>query len=154
MEEVWIYIDSSEGVGKEELSSFDNALLKAGVGNVNLVKLSSVIPETAKFIDKLPTLEIGEVIPAVYSHITIKEGVASCGIGYATIKGRRGGLFYEYHDKVEEKVVREKLENMLKEAFEMRGWEIDEMKIITKEVRANDGLYHTALTIAAYITRP
>lgn len=33
------YIGSGTGVGTEKLNSFDNALMSAGVGNYNLVKV-------------------------------------------------------------------------------------------------------------------
>ena len=35
---------SADAEGGTKLNAFDNALLKAGIGNANLVKLSSVVP--------------------------------------------------------------------------------------------------------------
>ena len=45
---------SAEGCTK--LNAFDNALLKMGTGNVNLVKLSSVNPCYARLEEKLCSL--------------------------------------------------------------------------------------------------
>lgn len=39
-----IRVSSGEGMGRTRLSAFDAALLAAGVGNFNLLRLSSVIP--------------------------------------------------------------------------------------------------------------
>lgn len=36
------------GSGKNSLSAFDDALFKAGMGNYNLIKLSSIIPKNTK----------------------------------------------------------------------------------------------------------
>lgn len=39
---------SSVGSGSTELNAFDNALCNAGVGNYNLVKVSSILPPMSK----------------------------------------------------------------------------------------------------------
>lgn len=59
--------------GTTELTAFDKALLSAGIGNLNLVKVSSIIPPNTvvvrqvRLADEVPA---GAIVPAVYSHIT------------------------------------------------------------------------------------
>jgi len=43
-----IVLTSAIGSGKTSLSAFDDALFKAGMGNYNLIRLSSIIPKNAK----------------------------------------------------------------------------------------------------------
>ncbi len=51
-----IRISSGGGVGDTALPSFDAALFKAGIGNFNLLPLSSVIPPGATVTEKPPEL--------------------------------------------------------------------------------------------------
>lgn len=55
--------------GYMELNAFDCALLAAGIGDTNLVRISSIIPPRARRISpvKLPA---GALVPTAYSSIT------------------------------------------------------------------------------------
>src|SRR5260370_22066314 len=55
--------------GGSPLNAFDNALLAAGIGNVNLVKISSIIPPDVAIVD-LPKIRPGALIPTAYAAIT------------------------------------------------------------------------------------
>jgi arginine decarboxylase len=48
---VLLAMASSVGTGPTELAAFDDALLRVGAGNYNLVRLSSVIPPAARIVD-------------------------------------------------------------------------------------------------------
>lgn len=56
---------SSEGPTK--LNAFDNALLDAKIGNVNLIPVSSMLPPNTELIP-MPELEPGEMTNCVLSH--------------------------------------------------------------------------------------
>jgi len=68
-----IILTSGIGIGSTKLNAFDNALLNAGIGNFNLLSVSSIIPPKAKIIyltkDNREKLlpEIGSIVPIVYS---------------------------------------------------------------------------------------
>lgn len=51
------------------LNAFDGALLASGVGNTNLVKMSSIIPPGAVRIEPLE-LPFGALVPVAYSSMT------------------------------------------------------------------------------------
>jgi len=55
--------------GFTELNAFDGALLAAGIGDTNLVKMSSIVPPACKRIDpvKLPG---GALVPVAYAAMT------------------------------------------------------------------------------------
>ena len=54
--------------GLTPLTAFDNALRDAGIDNLNLVKVSSIVPKDARFGPR-PDLPVGTVVPTVYAHI-------------------------------------------------------------------------------------
>ena len=58
---------SAEGV--TELNAFDAALLRAGVGDTNLVRVSSILPPGCEEVE-LPPLPPGALVPAAYASVT------------------------------------------------------------------------------------
>src|SRR5436190_19019056 len=70
--------------GGTTLNAFDNALLAAGIGNINLIKISSVLPPEVPVID-LPKIKLGALIPTAYAAMTSEspgETIAAA-VGYA-----------------------------------------------------------------------
>jgi arginine decarboxylase len=51
------------------LNAFDNALTSAGIGDVNLIKVSSMLAGNAE-IQKLPKLKAGAMVNCVLSEVT------------------------------------------------------------------------------------
>jgi arginine decarboxylase len=68
--------------GKTELNAFDNALLRAGIGNLNLVKVTSIIPPFTDLVE-LPYIKPGSLTPTVYTSLAScnPDDMISCAIG-------------------------------------------------------------------------
>jgi arginine decarboxylase len=105
-----IRISTGIGVADTQLSAFDAALYEAGIGDVNLIPLSSVIPPGADVVQKQPDLtgtEWGDrlyVVLAEQGASTVGEQ-AWAGIGWIQEPdGRRRGLFVEQHGSSEAEV--------------------------------------------------
>ena len=64
-----IAIVSGKDEGPTKLNAFDNALTDAGIGDVNLIKVSSMLAGNAK-IETLPKLKAGAMVNCVLSEIT------------------------------------------------------------------------------------
>lgn len=64
-----IAIVSGKAEGPTKLNAFDNALTDAGIGDVNLIKVSSMLAGNAQ-IEKLPKLKPGAMVNCVLSEIT------------------------------------------------------------------------------------
>ncbi len=64
-----IAIVTGKDEGPSKLNAFDNALTDAGIGDVNLIKVSSMLAGNAK-IEKLPKLKAGAMVNCVLSEIT------------------------------------------------------------------------------------
>ena len=105
-------ISLSTGVGRAPtpLAAFDAALCAVGAGNLNLVRLSSVIPPRARLTDSrrlVHPAEWGDRLYCVYAEQHADEpGVgAAAGIGWVrSLDGSDAGLFVEHHGTDEAEV--------------------------------------------------
>ena len=64
-----IAIVTGKDEGPTKLNAFDNALTDAGIGDVNLIKVSSMLAGNAK-ISELPKLKAGAMVNCILSEIT------------------------------------------------------------------------------------
>ncbi|MCI0371809.1 MAG: arginine decarboxylase, pyruvoyl-dependent [candidate division NC10 bacterium] len=115
--------------GETELNAFDNALLQAGIGNVNLVKVSSILPPKAAFCPEV-ALPTGALVPTAYASIsgsTPGERLAAAvGVGLS----RDGfGVIMEFHGHCGKGEAEQRVEEMLQAAFAQRRMPLMEMRI-------------------------
>ncbi len=97
-----IYVTTGTGHGRTELAAFDRALYEAGIGNYNLLVLSSVIPIGATIVRKQwhrDDAQWGHKLYAVLAEqrqdAVGKEAWAGLGWVQSDEDGR--GLFVEHH---------------------------------------------------------
>ncbi|ADT84320.1 pyruvoyl-dependent arginine decarboxylase [Thermococcus barophilus] len=139
--------------GGTKLNAFDNALLKMGIGNVNLVKLSSVIPSHIEWIEKVPEIPIGMLLPTVYAHIESDEPgtTISAALGVGISEGNQGGLIYEYSGYCTKEEATEMVKRMVEEGFRIRGWKLKEFKVAAAEITVKN---KPAAAVAAVVMFP
>ena len=130
---LWVTTGTDEGA--TELNAFDNALLAAGIGNLNLIKVSSIVPRGATFLDTPPAIAPGSLAPTVYSVVqsdTAGETIcAGLGIGI----GRDShGMIFEYHATSRE-VAERVLAGMVEEGFARRGLPLERLTVHVAEHR-------------------
>lgn len=124
-------IRTGVGVSDKYLPSFDKALIEAGVGNYNLVRLSSILPARCVAVDEIDLPE-GSLLPTAYSTISSSKAgdalVSTIGVGIP-VDTDHVGVIMEYsaigqsHDEA-----LNVLSGMIQEAFEVRGWELDHIE--------------------------
>lgn len=56
-----LYLVAGKAEGSTPLNAFDNALLDAGIGDVNLIKVSSIVPPGVEVVMDKPTLPRGGI---------------------------------------------------------------------------------------------
>ena len=61
-----LHLTSGCSEGLTPLTAFDNALREAGIDNLNLLRVSSIVPKGARFGPK-PDLPVGTLVPTVYT---------------------------------------------------------------------------------------
>jgi arginine decarboxylase len=65
--EMNVSLTSGKSEGPTRLNAFDNALLEAGIGDVNLIPVSSIIPADTKMVE-LPLIKKGAMVNCVLAH--------------------------------------------------------------------------------------
>lgn len=124
---------SGASEGATMLTAFDGALLKAGIGNINLVRVSSILPPQANFD---PQLQIppGSIVPTAYgSIISDKPGdVISAAVGVGVSRDTFG-VIMEFSGHCTKQVAEDTIRKMVEEAFKLRKMELVEVKITVAE---------------------
>ncbi len=120
--------------GETKLNAFDNALLKAGIGNANLVKLSSVIPRGVKWLSNVPEFPVGTVLPVIYSHLESEETglIISAALGVG-ISDESCGLVFEYSGYCKRGEAVDMVKKMVSEGFMVRGWKLRDLRVAVAE---------------------
>jgi arginine decarboxylase len=121
--------------GGTALNAFDNALLAAGIGNVNLIKVSSILPPEVPVVE-LPKLKPGALIPTAYAAMTSEKPgeTVAAAVGYAVPDDpAKNGVIMEFHGRARRVEAERAIAAMLEEAFRVRGEVIREMKVVAVE---------------------
>jgi arginine decarboxylase len=121
--------------GGTSLNAFDNALLAAGIGNVNLIKVSSIVPPDVSFID-LPKIKPGALVPTAYAAVTseVPGETIAAAVGYALPDDpARNGVIMEFHGSTTREEAERAIRAMLDEAFRVRGETIHAMQVFAVE---------------------
>lgn len=116
--------------GDTKLNAFDNALIAAGIGQWNLVKVTSVAPPGAVLLDEPVEIEPGSLVPAVLTSTVSQdpgETISSCiGIGMSS-KGH--GMIMEHSGAGTAQQMEEIVEGMIHEAMARRGLEAEHLDL-------------------------
>ena len=122
--------------GGHTLTAFDNCLLKAGIGNVNLIRLSSILPpgcrEEENGIDFPPGAFVPTAFGAASSDVQGELIAAAVGIGFSE---DTFGVIMEHAGSCSAEAASAKVEDMIKEAFANRGLKLKDIKIKSAEHR-------------------
>jgi len=62
-----IYINAIASEGETELNAFDNCLVKSGLPQVSLIKVTSILPRDIIVINDPPNLPLGCNVPTIYA---------------------------------------------------------------------------------------
>ena len=128
-------ITAGHAEGGTTLNAFDNALLAAGIGNINLIKISSILPPEVPVIE-LPKIKPGALIPTAYAAVmseTPGQTIAAA-VGYAVPDDpAKVGVIMEFHGVATRAEAERQINLMLDEAFRVRGELIRERGVLAAE---------------------
>jgi arginine decarboxylase len=132
-----VSVTAGTAEGGTTLNAFDNALLRAGIGNINLIKVSSIVPPEVDIVP-LPTIKPGALVPTAYAAITSEtpgETVAAA-VGYALPEDRtKAGVIMEFHGLADRAAAERAIRAMLDEAFRVRRERIRETRVVAVDHR-------------------
>ncbi len=122
--------------GPTRLNAFDNALLASGIGNVNLLRVSSILPPYAQEIDKLEIIP-GQLMPAAYGTITSETPgeVIAAAVAIAIGDPSQYGVIMEFSGRCSKDEAEERVALMARSAFEAREREFQRIVIRVVEHR-------------------
>jgi len=141
--------------GKTSLSAFDGALLQAGIGNINLIRVTSILPPHAS---EEPNLEIpeGSLVPTAYGSVTGENPgeIISAAIGVGFTAGSFG-IIMERAGWESQAEAEAKVEMMLQDAFSQRGKTLEQIIIKGVEHKViNTGAVIAAVALWYYMETP
>ena len=131
------FLVSGASEGYTPLNAFDGALLNAGVGNTNLIKVTSIVPPHCKEIQpiKLPQ---GAIVPIAYAYISsdMPGEIISAAVAIALPKDEdQSGLIMEYSARGRREEIELIAKNMAYEGMKIRRQETKEIKSISAEYK-------------------
>ena len=129
------FLVSGDAEGYMELNAFDAALLGAGVGNTNLVKVSSILPPGCRPTDPMP-LPPGALVPVAYAAITcsVPGEIISAAVAVAVPEEEdQPGLIMEYSAYGRADITREIVVRMAEEGLRTRGLTVGEIRTAEAE---------------------
>jgi arginine decarboxylase len=139
-------IVSGSGESKFPLAAFDKALCNAGIGDYNLVKVSSILPAHCRYCEEI-NMPKGSILYAAYATITVNVSeTARTAVAVALPENEdENGVIFEASSKLEdcEKLV----ESMCNEAMSIRGRNIKRVEKISQNItNTNDDMFVSAIS--------
>lgn len=126
---------AGNGEGSVPLVAFDGALLAAGVGNLNLLKVSSILPPGASYVERI-SIPPGSLVPIAYgsicSHVPGEVISAAVAIG---IPPSGYGVIMEYSGLVSGEEAEESVSRMVTEALAVRRLVASQLIVKSTELR-------------------
>ncbi|HBC92812.1 MAG TPA: arginine decarboxylase, pyruvoyl-dependent [Pelotomaculum sp.] len=127
------FITAGSAGGKNCLNAFDNALIKAKIGNLNLIRVSSILPPGVEYC---PQMEIppGSLVPTAYGYIIsdVPGEIISAAVGVGFSEDTFG-VIMEFSGRCGKNQAEKAIKSMLEEAFATRGMELAGIKMASTE---------------------
>ncbi len=131
------FLAAGASEGKTPLNAFDCALLDAGVGDCNLVKLSSILPPHCERVEPFKPTP-GSLTPVAYAHMSatlpgeVIAAAVACGVPE---NPDEPGVIMEYSARGSAENAEAIVRDMVAYAFEARNRKLKEIQSISVEHR-------------------
>ncbi len=116
--------------GATPLNAFDGALLASGIGNTNLIKISSILPPRCTYLEHAPTIQPGKLIPVAYGTIfsDIPGERIAAGVAVAIPEDPSlPGVIMEYSSRGHKEEIESIVRGMAEEAFRVRNFPLKDV---------------------------
>jgi len=130
------FVTAGASEGKTKMNAFDNALLQARIGNINLLRVSSILPPEACYDPGL-VLPPGSLVPTAYGFIQSCQAgeLIAAAVGVGIDRSNHFGVIMEFSGSCSREEAVVQVEEMLREAFAVRGMDLNEIKTAGAEHR-------------------
>lgn len=127
------FVTAGSAEGDTELTAFDIALLKARVGNTNLLRVSSILPPGCVYEPDL-VIPPGSLVPIAYGSITsLHKGEKIAAAVAVGIAKDSFGVIMEFSGVCDQAEAEARVTKMVEEAFRVRNLALDEIKVAATE---------------------
>ncbi len=149
------FITSGTGIASERDVAFDLALQNAGIGECNLVTVSSILPPDAEEVSKAVSRAPGEITFCVMSRMDGASGeLIGAGVGYAwlvTRNNRAFGIICEHHGHHTAEYLEDKIRTKLAQMADTRGLELELKRIEVKTAVVGEGKFGSVVVALVFI---
>ncbi|MGE5560747.1 MAG: pyruvoyl-dependent arginine decarboxylase [Chloroflexota bacterium] len=116
--------------GGTELTAFDKCLLGSGIGNLNLMRVSSILPPNTKHVEKLE-IPPGSLTPTAYGYITsrVPGEIIAAAVAIGINTEDTYGVIMEYSGKCTAAEAEATIRGMVSEAFAVRGIPLNKVMV-------------------------
>ena len=116
--------------GPSPLNAFDNALLGAGIGNLNLIRVSSILPPGCVHEGDF-AVPPGSLTPTAYGYLLSSEPgqeiSAAIGVGFCE---EDYGVIMEFEGCCPRGEAEERVAQMVRDGFAARGKRLRDLKVL------------------------
>lgn len=146
------FVTSGVGVDKYEIASFDKSLYMAGLGDYNLVRVSSIIPPGAKPCTHVDYPK-GSIIFAAFSKnsTACNEPIASAVVAAIPKDRNKVGVIMEYSCIGDKNQAITTASKLAIEALERRGSTEYDLVVNGIDAQGRDGIFTTTLSAIVLI---
>jgi len=127
-----VSITSGRAEGPTKLNAFDNALLDAKIGDVNLIKVSSILPSGTEIVP-VPKFSAGDMVNCVlaYESSEVEEDLISAAVAVA-VSDYFGCVVENTGINQDPENVKNEAESMVRYMMDVRGLNIKEIITVNK----------------------
>jgi arginine decarboxylase len=113
------------------LNAFDAALIEAGIGNLNLLRVSSILPPSTQLSAGLE-IPAGSLTPTAYGYITSGQPgqVIAAAIGVGIGSPDNYGVIMEFEGYCTKAEAEVRVREMVEEGFKKRGLTLQNVHIL------------------------
>ncbi len=146
------FVTTGRGLSRvSKLNAFDRALVDAGIGNCNLVPVSSIIPNGAEECE-ICYIPAGSIVFVVMARMDGSEGeTISAGIAWAWEEGGRFGMVVEAHDNMDHEKLKTTLNDRLNEMAIMRNIKLKNVKYRVESLNVPKGFYGSVVAALVFL---
>jgi len=143
-----------KGVSKiSRMNALDKAMLDAGIGDINMIKVSSVLPSEIDRVEEVPDI-VGAFRPCVIAKAVGKGKNLAAGLAYGFRDDNKGGYVAE-NSQVSKDLdfnkFGDRLRKKIKKMGEDRDIELDGIVTESIELKLNEDEFGCALVVLVYL---
>ncbi|EKF86335.1 pyruvoyl-dependent arginine decarboxylase [Methanobacterium formicicum] len=133
-----VSITSGRSEGPSRLNAFDNALLDAGIGDVNLITVSSILPKDTQIVE-LPHIQEGKMVNCVLAcaHSDQPGDLITAAVAVATSDDFGCVVEHSGVNQDPEKI-KEEAETMVRYMMKVRDLTIREIIIVNESHKVKE----------------